>query len=475
MALPRRKYLWLLFSIVFAGFIYQLDSCIVNISMPTLARDFRVGTNDISFVVLSYLLVVSSTLLLFGKLADRIGARKVFLWGYVVFTAGTLLCGVSPSLPILLLSRCVQGLGGSMLLTSAFAGVSRFMPPEVTGWAFGILSTASGLGLALGGPMGGFISSLVSWRWIFLVQVPFGIVATFVAWKVIPRESSVAQGSVEGEARPPFDIPGAVLSFLGLLAVVYALSMGQEKGWMSPGIVFCFIFSAASLSALILWERRCPDPLLHLNLFKNLEFTFPILGRFFASLASGGILFLLPFYLELIKNLDTGRSGLMISIYSIILVAIAPLSGRISDKCPPRLMSALAMLSASASGLVFAFTLPFAGLFWVTLFLCWAALSYGFFYPPNNLLIMRAVPCSELGIASGIMAATWTLGLSLGVSAFESVFSAGMAAAGVPAGTHIFAGASLPALLSGFGYAYGFGAMICALALILCLKRGTPK
>jgi len=452
-----------------------LDSCIVNISMPTLARFFHVGTGDISFVVLSYLLVVSSTLLLFGKLVDRAGARKVFLSGYVLFTAGTFLCGVSPSLPFLVVSRCVQGLGGAMLLTSAFAGVPRFMPPEIAGWAFGILSTASGLGLTLGGPLGGFISALLSWRWIFLVQVPFGIMAFFIAWKVIPRESPVAEEIKKGERRPPFDVPGAVLSFLGLLAMVYALSMGQETGWSSPVIVSCLVLSAVSLGGMLLWERKCPDPLLHLDMFKKMEFTFPILGRFLGSLASGGILFLLPFYLELVKGLGTGQSGLMISIYSIVLVAVAPFSGRISDKWPPRLISALAMLSASAASLLFAFTLEFPTLSWVALFLFWAALSYGFFYPPNNCLVMRAVPREKLGIASGILAATWTLGLSLGVSVFESVFEAGMTAAGASPGLHSFAGAGFQALLSGFRPAYALGAVICALAMIFCLKSVSPE
>ncbi len=460
-----RQHSWILFSIVFAGFIYQVDSCIVNISLPTLARHYGVDTGEISFVVLSYLLVVSSTLPLFGKLADRVGIRRVFLRGYAVFIAGTLLCGLAPGLFWLVGARCVQGLGGAMLLTTAFAGIPRFMPREAAGWSFGILSTASGVGLTLGAPLGGFISGLLSWKWIFLIQVPFGLAALAIGWKVLPRDEPSS-----GTVGKPFDLPGALLSILCLGSALYGLASSHEVGWFAPSLLACFACSLASLAGLVLWERRCPDPLVSLELLGATSFVFPVLGRVLGSIASGGVLFLLPFYLELTKGLRAEQSSLVLMIYSAVLMGIAPLAGKISDRHAPRAICSWSMLSASIACLLFGVTLHLPGLWAVIVFICWVALTYGFFFPSNNLLIMRAIPPELLGSASGILATAWTLGISLGVSLFQTVFDAGVTLSGFSPHVHGLGAIPLPALFPGFRSAFALGVLASGAALFFCLR-----
>lgn len=456
---------WILFSIVFAGFLYQVDGCVVNISLPTLARHFGVSTGKISLVVLSYLLVVSSTLPLFGKLADRIGLRTVFLLGYSVFLSGTLLCGLAPGLGLLLLARCVQGLGGAMLLTSAFAGIPRFMPPEVTGWSFGILSTASGIGLTVGAPLGGFVSGLLSWRWIFLGQVPIALVALGIGWKVVPREALPPP-----ERAKPFDVPGALLSMLCLFPGLYGLSSGHEAGWASASTIACFVTALLALTALAAWERRCPDPLVSLDLLRHRPFLLPLLGRVVGSVASGGILFLLPFYLELARGLRAEQSSLVLMVYSGVLMLVAPLAGTVSDRTPPRTVSSRAMFSGALACTAFAGALYLPGLGPVLAFICWIALTYGFFFPSNNLLVTRAIPPHLLGSASAVLATAWTLGISLGVSLFEAAFAARVAIAGATPHLHGLSAVPLPALLAAFRGSFLLGAIGCGVAMVYCLR-----
>ncbi len=459
------RHAWILFSVVFAGFLFQVDGCVVNISLPTLARHFGVSTGKISLVVLSYLLVVSSTLPLFGKLADRLGLRTVFLLGYSVFVSGTLLCGLAPGLGILLLARCVQGLGGAMLLTSAFAGIPRFMPPEVAGWSFGILSTASGIGLTVGAPLGGFVSGLLSWKWIFLGQVPIALVALAIGWKVVPREELPPAASAK-----PFDVPGTLLSILFLFPALYGLSSGHEAGWASTSTIACFVTALVSLAGLVAWERRCPDPIVSLELLRERAFVSPLLGRVVGSVASGGILFLLPFYLELAKGLRAEQSSLVLMVYSVVLMLVAPLAGKVSDHHPPRTVSSRAMLSGVLACAAFAGALYLPGLAPVLGFICWIALTYGFFFPSNNLLVMRAIPPHLLGSASGVLATAWTLGTSIGVSLFETVFAARVALAGAAPDAHGLASVPLPALLSGFRGSFLLGAIGCGVAMAYCLR-----
>ncbi len=450
---------WIVVTVAFGAFMSKLDSYIVNISLPTIASRFNVTTAKVSWVVLVYLLVSTSTLLLFGKLGDRFGLRKIFFLGYLLFTIGSLLCGLSLSMEMLIASRFVQGAGCAMLVAIAFAIIPKFLPHEITGWAFGIAATGAALGIAIGAPVGGVITGFLSWRWVFLVNVPFGIFAMYAVNKYIPDGKEL---NSENLKKAGFDILGAALSFVGLALLIYGLNTGREFGWTSPRIAGCFAASVISLGAFFLREIKCKEPLLDLRLFKSFHFSAAVASTLFAYMLLAGNSFLLPFYLEKGKDLPTVTVGLIIMIYSVIYMAAGPFAGRISDKVRPNLLCAFAMLSAALCSFVFAFSLAAPGLLAVVIFLIWIALSFGFFISPNNNQVMTLAPADRQGSASGVFNTINSLGLALGVCFFEMIMSRSM-----PAAT----GASF----AGYRDAYIFGGIVCIVSLFFSFLIGWNK
>lgn len=454
---------WVLFSIAFAAFMTPLDTYIVNISLPTMAADFNVGISLVSRVVLVYLLILTSTILLFGKLGDRIGLIRVLISGFVVFTFGSLLCGLSRSLPQLIGARCIQALGGAMLYAITPGIIPRYLPPTMRGAAFGILTTSAALGVSLGAPLGGLITAYLSWHWIFLINIPFGIMAILVIHKVFPPEPA----RVERRERFRFDIMGVALNFFGLCTLLYALNMGQEHGWTSPLITGCFTAAAIFLTSFILWETRCRDPLLALGLFRNRYFTTANLANLLAFMFMAGNGFLLPFYLIHAQGLRTDQAGLFMMLFSVTLMIIGPLAGRLSDRGSPRLFCIAGMASATLASLVFALVLGMTGLWLAAACIIWMGFSYGVFVSPNNSQVMSWADSHHQGIASGVLKMTANLGQAIGVCLFETVFSQCLPP-GIPmtdaAGSFLALGSSVA-----FRNAYVMGSLVCASALIASL------
>ncbi|MDD5008813.1 MAG: MFS transporter, partial [Syntrophorhabdaceae bacterium] len=344
-----------------------------------------------------------------------------FLIGYSVFTAGSLLCGLSPGINMLIISRCLQGIGGAMIMTSAFAAIPKYLPDTIIGSAFGIAATGAALGLIVGAPLGGFITGLFSWHWIFLINIPIGIVAVLVAQKVIPEKKATA-GDVRTKGKG-FDIAGAGLSFFGLLALTYGLNRGQELGWGSAFIVGLFIASCLLLAAFYWWEKRSSNPLMDLELFRNHNFMYANVAAFAAFMVLSGVNFLTPFYFEFAKGLNSQQVGMIFLCFSAVYVVIGPVAGKISDKIRPSYLCAAAMISGSLCMFTFAVTSEYQGLIFGIIFLIWFALSYGMFISPNNNQAMRHAPSREQGVASGVFTTMTSLGLVFGVSVFETIFS----------------------------------------------------
>ncbi len=254
------------------------------------------------------------------------------------------MCGLSFSIAMLIISRCFQGIGGAMIMTSAFAAIPKYLPETVIGSAFGIAATGASLGLIVGAPLGGLITGLISWHWIFIINIPVGMAAIYVAWKVIPKHSK-ASGGIK-EKKKGFDVTGACLSFFGLLALTYALNRGQELGWESHFIMGLFAASCTLLLVFYWWKRRFPDPLLDLTLFSNRNFLYANMAALTALMVMSGANFLMPFYLELMRGLKVQQVGIVFLLYSVMYVIIGPIAGRISDKVKPGYLCIAAMLSA---------------------------------------------------------------------------------------------------------------------------------
>jgi EmrB/QacA subfamily drug resistance transporter len=468
----RSQQLLIVGSIAFAVFMGALDIYIVSISLPAIAHHFNVGTSDAVHVLLAYLLVMTSTVPIFGKLGDKVGLKRLFSLGFCLFVIGSFLCGISLSLGMLVGSRCLQGIGGGMLSAVALAMIPRYVPKQHRGWAFGITSTAAGLGLVVGAPLGGFITEALRWNWIFLVNVPVGIAAIFFARRFIPSDETPAISMTKGRA---FDVVGAVLSFFGLLFLVYALNRGQEAGWDSALTISLLVASVVLLISFIMWEKRCHDPLLDLSLFKIPGFFYGTLASLAAFAVGSGTFFLLPFYLVFVKKLSASTAGLVLMIYSVVYMAVSPFMGRLSDKVNPRVLCSSGMALATAVSIFFVFTLKLPGLLPVILYLLGMGLLYGIFVPSNSNLVMGVVPEERQGIASGVFRTMRNLGLVIGVALFETIFSLVIPRTALDTSLTRL---TIPqdVLISGFRNSYIVGAFVCGLAFVLsCLARGESR
>ena len=453
-------------SVALAVFMVRLDSYIVNISLPTISRYFHVGIADVSWVVIAYLLVMTGSMLIFGKLADRLGLKTIFIGGYVVFTLGSLFCGLAPRIYILDLARGIQGLGGAMLVTSAFAIISHDIPAEHTGWAFGICALANSLGIMVGAPLGGWITGFLSWQWVFLINLPLGITAIVIARRALPgRTTRTRKGS-----KAPFDFAGAVLSFAGLAALVYVLSRGRGTGWTSPTVLIAGAVALVALAAFFARERSFADPLLDFRIFKDRKFAFANLTTLLALMLLSGGNFLLPFYLELVKGLRPEHVGTVILVYSSVYMPIGLYSGKLSDRIPSALICSVATLLSLLACLAFAFTLSLPGLAPPILFLVLLAVAFGFFFAANNHLVMSLAPAEHEGAASGIYSTVMNISMILGICLFEGVFAHGLPPA---LSLSDFTPDQPPAmrgiLIDAFRFAFTAGGFVCFLAFLSSL------
>ncbi len=475
----KKELFLIVLSVAFASFMARLNNYAVNVSLPYIAEDLNIGTGQVSRIVVSYLLIITSTLLLFGKLGDRIGLKKVFLGGYAIFVIGSLLSGLSPEIHTLIGSRVIQGVGGSMLLATSFAIISRHLPPDRTGWAFGITSTASSLGVATGAPLGGVITGYLSWHWIFFINVPVGVVALWVAARNIPRETEREKSRPGATGKERFDLAGGALSFFGLALLLYGFNVGKEMGWGSPVIVASFLMSIVLLSLLVFRESRIPSPLLDLTLFRDFTFTFALCGTFLSYLLISGNAFILPFYLRATKGLSPQQISLVLLVYSSIYVMMSSRAGKLADKIDPATLCAIAMASATVNTFVFSYTLQLRGLAPVLVFLVWMAVSFVMFFSPNNKQVMSRAPQDRHGVASGLFNTTTNLGMVFGVALFEAIFAHFSGDASVRTVGPSTTVAQQTALFRGFQAVYVCGGIACVGAIVFSLltkaRKRVPK
>lgn len=444
--------LWLmLWSAILGVFISKLFVNLVNVALPVIAGEFQVSPTRVSWVMLAYLLLSTSLMLLSGKLEDRYGLRKVFLLGCLVFSLGALLGGFAPGFYWLIPGVALQGIGSAMLVTAAFALIPRYMPPERTPWAFGLLSACSALGVALGSPLGGLIAGCFSWRWVFFFVIPLGLAAFILARKTLPEKpASASSGS-------PDWLGGALsLGFLALL--VFALSLGRELSWGSPLILGSLLLSLVLGLIFFLVERAKPDPVFDFKLLKIPAFAFGSLASLFTMSFMAGSMFLLPFYLRDFRGISLQHIGLILMIPSGIYVGILLLLSRYLNRFTSRWPCVIAMLGMGGSSLYFALTLAKGGLSETIVFLALYGVFLSFFIAPNNNMVMCSLPSEREGEGSGLFQTLNSLGLVAGVCIFQAAFTAFFPPELLDEGL-----ATIPReLLSrGFAQAYIWGGAVC--------------
>ena len=400
--------------IAFAVFMATLDTSIVNISLPAIAGWFQADMGSVSWVVMAYLLVLSGLMLACGRLGDIAGFRRVFIAGFVVFTLGSLLSGLATSIDLLIAFRAVQGVAAAAIDAIAPAMITVFLPAEKRGWALGILMTVVSVAIAAGPVLGGFITELLGWHWVFFVNVPVGIAAIILATRYLPED-------IMKENAGRFDLSGAILVLVALSTLLFPISRGLYLGWTSPVILGSLVVSLAVWVLFLVHERRCESPLVYMSLFSSPAYTRGNIAGMLLVLAFAGSEFLLPFYFEMVHGLTTGMAGMLLAVPAIALMLAGPVAGRLSDRYGSRgLMIGAAFLSAVTLYLFSRFD-EATGLPLIIAVLALEGIAVGLFMPPAMNLVLGSGRRESEGVASGMMMTLRNAGAMLGIAVFGTI------------------------------------------------------
>jgi EmrB/QacA subfamily drug resistance transporter len=466
---------WAVLAIVAVGiFMATLDTSIVNISLPTIARYFGVGlTGAVEWVIIAYLVVIAGVLLTIGRLADMIGRKPIWVAGLVIFTVGSAISGAAPSLGLLIAARGLQGLGGALLMAISPAMLTNAFPANERGRALGLNAVVVALGVSVGPTLGGIITEHLTWRWIFYVNVPIGVIGFVASMRVLTEHMHWGRGR--------FDPLGAVLLAIGLVALTMGLSFGQEWGWTSPLLLSTLVVGIIALLMLIVVERRVPDPIIDLALLRGRVFLSANASLILSFLALFAVGFMLPFYLEELRGFSTEQAGLLLTPLPLAIAVLAPFSGMLADRIGTRWLAA-GGLALACLGLVLISQLNAQSSVWDIVWrLVVTGAGQAMFQSPNNSALLGAVPRGQQGSASGFLATGRVVGQCLSVALAGAIFAGlGGAAAGRVLATqqynHALSATQVIALQQTFTHAFHVTfitcAVIAAIGIFASLVRG---
>jgi EmrB/QacA subfamily drug resistance transporter len=399
---------WLVVVTVSIGaFLGQLDASIVTLALPTLQQHFHASLGAVEWVALSYLLVLVASVTAVGRLADMIGRKLLYTYGFAVFTLASVGCGLSPTLGVLIGFRIVQALGAAMLQANSVALIATAIPKASLGRAIGIQGAAQAVGLALGPSIGGLLIGAAGWRSIFFLNAPVGVLGLVLGWLLLPRSRDLAP-------RVRFDWAGLAVFGPAIVAFLFALNVAGNSGLARP--LPLLLIAAAALLAVVFVrrERRTTAPMIDLQLFRNLDFTAGIVSGLLSYLVLFGILFVAPFFLEHARHSSATRAGLELGALPIALAIVAPFAGRARDRLGARIPTVTGMLVTALLLALLAATGRSSTS--VVVLLAGIGVGLGLFTPANNAAIMAAAPREHSGMAGGVLNLTRGLGTALGVA-----------------------------------------------------------
>ncbi|MBV9231952.1 MAG: MFS transporter [Chloroflexi bacterium] len=467
---------WVVFALAAsASFMTTLDGSIVNIGLPSIANTFHVGISGaVEWIIIGYLVVIAAALLTFGRLADMLGRKPIFLTGLVIFILGSMLCGLAPSLPLLILARLLQGIGGALIFSVNVAMITSTFPNNERGLALGLNAVVVSMGVAAGPTIGGIITQYLTWRWIFYVNVPICMLVLLAAYYFYREHSP------QREQQERFDPLGAIVLAIGLAAFTLGLSFGQEWGWLSPGTLSALVIGIAMLGVAVYVESHVEYPIVNLKLVTNRVFAFANISFMLCMMALFAPGFLLPFYFEQLRGFSTVQTGLLLTPLPLTLAVVAPLSGSLADRLGSRWLSPLG-LAVACFGLFLISQLNAQSPTWDILWrLAIIGIGQGLFMSPNTRTMMGAAPRNAQGEASGLLATGRVIGQSMSVALTGTVFAAlGGAAAGTllssPQAQNL-SSASISGLQHTFVNSFHAALLVCAtfaaLGIFTALARG---
>ncbi|MEU6053053.1 MFS transporter [Streptomyces xanthochromogenes] len=426
--------------------IVSLDNTVLNVALPSMQKELHADVSGMQWTIDAYTLVLASLLMLSGSTADRIGRRRVFKAGLILFTIGSVLCSLAPNLESLVAFRMVQAVGGSMLNPVAMSIITNtFTDPRERARAIGVWGGVVGISMAAGPIVGGVLVETVGWRSIFWLNLPVGLLALFLTWRYIPESRAP-------KPRRP-DPVGQLLIIALLGSLTYAIIEVPSAGWASPQILGFGGLALASLAALLVYEPRRAEPLIDLRFFRSVPFSGATVIAVSAFAALSGFLFLNTLYLQNARGLSALNAGLYMLPMAALTFVCAPLSGRLVGSRGPRLSLLVAGVAMAASGLLFAVfdaeritALLFTG---YVLF----GLGFGMVNAPITNTAVSGMPRSQAGVAAAVASTSRQIGQTLGVAVIGAVLAGGMAGVAPSAYADSFPGAARPAwwIIAGCG------------------------
>ncbi len=384
-----------------------LDGSIANVAMPTIAHFYGRSVDEAEWVLLAYMLVTASMLVLFGRIGDIFGHKRVYQVGFGIFGLGSLLCALSPSLEALIVMRIFQAIGAAMLVACTQALIVESVAPERRGRAIGLNGAAVAVGLTAGPILGGAIIALGDWRWIFAINVPISVLALIAASIVLKPAAPRREG---------FDPFGAMLSIVGLFALSLALSRAHRWGWSSATTLGWIALSFFALSLFVVVEQRVSAPTFDLTLFRSRIFAFSTIAAFCYFIAQSGVVFLVPLTAQLALHATPLQAGLLLVPLTALNVALAPAAGALSDRMPARYLSTAGAILVAVGTLLLAHLPAIPTTVEIMLALVATGIGTTIFSQPNNNAIMSSAPHERRGVAAGTLATARTTGQLLGVA-----------------------------------------------------------
>ncbi len=453
---------WFVLAAVGMGiFLTTIDGTIVNVALPTLVRELNTDFATVQWVVLGYLLTLSTLLLSMGRLGDMVGKKPIYMTGFVLFTLSSMLCGLSPTVYWLIGFRVLQAIGAAMTQALGTAIITEAFPDSERGKALGAAGTLVSIGIVLGPTLGGLLIESLSWHWVFLVNLPVGIIGVWMVIRNVPNLQPI------GEQR--FDYAGATVLFIGLLTLLLGLTLGQQWGFGDQRVWLMLAGALLLIGLFIGIEARVEQPMIDLQLFRSQLFSINLITGLAVFIAVAGVFILLPFYLEGVLGYGPRNVGLLVAAVPILLGVTAPISGSLSDRYGTRLIASIGLaVLAGGYAAMSRFTAETNLTYYLIAVLPFGA-GMGIFQSPNNSAVMGAVPRSKLGIASGLLAITRTLGQTTGIAVLGAFWAARvMAYAGEVVAGGVTA-ASIPAQVAGLQDTFTVIAAFIGLAFLLSL------
>ena len=411
------KYAWEVLVIVMIGTLMSaLDTSIVNVSLPAIMADFGVGVDDIEWVVTGYMLSFATLMPLTSWLKERIGTKQLYIWSLVIFTLGSVLCGVAWNLPTLISARVIQALGGGALTPVGMAMISEVFPPEQRGKAIGYWGVGVIMGPAFGPTLGGFLTKTLGWRSIFMVNLPVGVAGVLMAITLLRHEAPQ-------HASKPFDFWGFGFLSLFLVCFLLGLSKGEQKGWESPYIVICFVLAALGFVGFMLVELNTIGGIIDLGLFRYKVFSASMIVTAVRSVALFGGMFLLPLFLQNVQGLDEIRSGLILLPGSLAIAVLMPVAGKLGDRIAPFIPTFFGLLGMAIFMYMYR-NLDVNTTTWdIILPTLIRGFGLGLLVAPSMAAALNAVPKSKIGMASAMVNLVSQVAGSIGIAVLATVLS----------------------------------------------------